>query len=586
MQLDDYILSTRIGEGAFGAVFLTKKNNSNLSYATKKMDRTLVENPKFCKYFVNEVSILRNVYHKNIVKIEDLKKTKNHYYIIMEYCNGGSLKENLEKYKKLYGKPFPEKIVQHIMRQIVSAIKYLHGLKIVHRDLKLDNILSNYSSEEDKNKINLLNADIKIVDFGFATHISNVSLLNTTIGSPFNMDPLILQKYNCIANCPQNYDEKADIWSLGTLCYQMFVGDYAFFANNTEELGSKIEEGNLKIPFVLSRETISFLLKMLQYDPKKRSSAEELYNHPFLINCADDFSYIDLRKVMDKINYDNLIINIKKNETICSIVNDKGDKQLVIPQNELVTKEIRNQFFHNNPNLTKQDLTHSAPFTRQKITDPVLNQLLDIKVPQKEQSIIKSLVLINEKPTNQTKKSFQPLNQLNPTKPLNQNNTYNIPYQGNPNNYIINPSGINNINQNIYQSMPITQQKQIPKNAPLTESKKTPIQQNILNNNNQNKVNQINNNVVGSFRTNSSQNLQNLQFRNYQEKFNTMMPLNYSSSKNQQFDFRKINSSDKQIPNINANLNNVWKNQFPGTQYHSTSSKHISQGNLNFMNIK
>ena len=191
MQLDEYTLTKVLGKGTFGDVLLTKKKGSNKSYATKRIDRELAEHPQYCKYFVNEVSILRNIYHNNIVKVEDLKKTKNHYYIIMELCNGGSLEENLDKYKKKYNKPFSEKIVQHIMRQIANAVNYLHGIKIVHRDLKLANILINYDSEIDKNNINLLKSNIKLVDFGFATHISNANLLKTAIGSPFNMDPRI-----------------------------------------------------------------------------------------------------------------------------------------------------------------------------------------------------------------------------------------------------------------------------------------------------------------------------------------------------------------------------------------------------------
>ena len=78
MLLDDYTLTELLGMGTFGDVFLTTKKDSNLSFATKRMDRSLAENPKYCKYFVNEVFILRNVYHKNIVKVVDLKKTKNH----------------------------------------------------------------------------------------------------------------------------------------------------------------------------------------------------------------------------------------------------------------------------------------------------------------------------------------------------------------------------------------------------------------------------------------------------------------------------------------------------------------------------
>ena len=422
MMLDDYILTKLLGKGTFGEVFLTTKKNSNLSYATKRMERDLAEHPQYCKYFVNEVSILRNVYHKNIVKIIDLKKTKNHYYIIMELCNGGSLKDNLEKYMKIHNKPFPEKIVQHVMRQIVSAINYLHGLKIVHRDLKLDNILVNYSSEEDKNNINLLNAEVKIVDFGFATHISNVSLLTSAVGSPFNMDPRILKKYSSHAKCPQGYDEKADIWSLGTLCYHLLIGENAFIANTVQELSSKIEEGNFKIPITLARETISFLMDMLQYDSNKRSSASEISSHPFLIKYIGDFTYIDLRKVFHKINYDKLYLNIKDNKTICSVVNEEGVKQLNLSPTDLFPVETGSNYFNlkstglnsnsinfldsrglspiNNNDFmeSKQNINKSTPIlnnTNMK-KDPVLNQLLNIQAPQKQKEILNSLIYINE----------------------------------------------------------------------------------------------------------------------------------------------------------------------------------------------
>ena len=108
------------------------------------------------------------------------------------------------------------------MRQIVSAVQYLHFNRIIHRDLKLDNILVNFASDYDKQTLNLKNCQVKIIDFGFAT-ILNSDKTNTVLGTPPNMDPKILEQIT--TGIPTNgYTEKVDIWSLGTLCYEMIMG--------------------------------------------------------------------------------------------------------------------------------------------------------------------------------------------------------------------------------------------------------------------------------------------------------------------------------------------------------------------------
>ena len=196
MKLENYELEKCLGKGAFGEVYLTSKKGDSKKYATKKLDREEIEQSESMKYLRNEIVLLQYLNHPNIVKFQEVKKTKKHFYIIMEYCNGGELSKALEKYQNKFGKPFPETIVQHIMRQIISAFRYIHERKIIHRDVKLDNVLLNYETEEDKNNLNLMKATVKIIDFGFACKIGPSGLQYSVLGSPINMDPLILRKLN------------------------------------------------------------------------------------------------------------------------------------------------------------------------------------------------------------------------------------------------------------------------------------------------------------------------------------------------------------------------------------------------------
>ena len=342
IMIDELTLLKFLGKGSYGEVYLTKKEGKSELFATKKMDRKFADQPQVSKYLKNEISILRELKHKNIVKLEDVKVTKNHYYIVMEYCNGGSLSDCLKKYKSIFGQPFTQEIVQYIMRQIINVMKYIHSKGIIHRDLKLDNILVNFNNEYDKNSLNMLNGVVKIIDFGLSTHIGNSNLCYSTVGSPINMDPNILIKMNenkmgINTDKMLGYDQKADIWSLGTLCYEMLIGKSAFNSKTMQELIYKVQNGTYAVPTKLSKEVVSFLNAMLQFNSKKRLSCDELSRHAFLTKNVLEFEPIDLTKVSDKVQRNNLNINIKRNNTIWSIFNEEDENKLInIPGNYLI----------------------------------------------------------------------------------------------------------------------------------------------------------------------------------------------------------------------------------------------------------
>ena len=328
MQIEDITLLKCLGKGSFGEVYLSTKRGRREYFATKKMDRKQADQPSVRKYFENEIRILKSLNHPNIVKLEELKQTKDYYYIVMEYINGGSLTDCLKKYQNKYGKAFPENIVQYLMRQIVDAIKFLHDRKIIHRDLKLDNIMVSFDNENDKNNLNMMRGKVKIIDFGFAINMKG-NLAFSALGSPINMDPIILKKFNSKGGSQLGYDEKADIWSLGTVCYEMLIGQTVFNADTMNELVKKVENGSYSVPTSVSKEMVSFLNGMLQYDGNNRLSATELSKHPFLTKRVSDFTKIDTRRVSKKINNKGLNINVKKNQTIWAIFNEEDEKKLV-----------------------------------------------------------------------------------------------------------------------------------------------------------------------------------------------------------------------------------------------------------------
>jgi calcium-dependent protein kinase len=284
--IEDISLFDFIDSGCFSETFKSKKKGSDKIYATKKMELDIIEKiPNIKEFIDNEIYILNKIKHPNIVKLYEVKKTPKYMYLIMEYCNGGSLYKNLTEYIEKNEKPFTEDIVKFLMKQILAGVECLHKNKVIHCDLKLDNILLKYNSDSEANISNIFRSQVKIIDF-------NISVIQKKSDKS---DQIYINGKSIKGYKDPKYDEKKDIMALGVLCYQMLYGKKPFeYGNNNKEIKNK---DKIKNRPHLSSEAKSFLYGMLQKDSNKRSSATELLNHAFIKNNVNN----------ENLNYMNII---------------------------------------------------------------------------------------------------------------------------------------------------------------------------------------------------------------------------------------------------------------------------------------
>ena len=305
-----------ISENEISKVYLASRIKDGIKCAIKQIDKSVLSDKRYKKYLNNEIFILRHINNEYTIKLYDMTSDLNYIYLVFEYCNGGDLQMCLKRQLELHKHSFSQEQVQHIMKQVISGFVYLHSSKILHRDIKLENILVQFPTEEDKNNLNILKAKIKITDFGFSRYLKGDNLAKSVLGSPNSMDPHILKKMARIDNDNDYaYDQKADIWSLGVVTYELLIGCPPFEASSYEELLEKIEKGKYRIPHqvILSTEAISFLNGMLQYNPENRLDVTELSKQYFLTRNVSTFQKLQLEKA--NMNMDlgkSIVLNAKK----------------------------------------------------------------------------------------------------------------------------------------------------------------------------------------------------------------------------------------------------------------------------------
>uniref|UniRef100_A0A5B6YZI5 Protein kinase domain-containing protein n=1 Tax=Davidia involucrata TaxID=16924 RepID=A0A5B6YZI5_DAVIN len=203
--IGNYILGPRIGSGSFAVVWRSRHRHSGMEVAVKEIDKKQLS-PKVADNLLKEISILGNIRHPNIIRLFEAIETEDRIYLVLEYCDGGDLAAYIHRRGKV-----SEAVVRHFMRQLAGGLKVLHENRLIHRDLKPQNLL--LSTTE-------VTPLLKIGDFGFARYLTAQGLADTLCGSPLYMAPEIIQN--------KKYDGKADLWSVGAILFQLVTGKPPF----------------------------------------------------------------------------------------------------------------------------------------------------------------------------------------------------------------------------------------------------------------------------------------------------------------------------------------------------------------------
>ena len=255
-----------LGTGSFGSVYEAKntifQNIVAMKVINKDPNNSLDE-----QEIRNEIDILKKLSHPNIVKIYEFYISNSHYYIVTEFCRDGELFSYIKN-------KYSERQLAVLFYQVFSGLWYLHDNKILHRDIKLENIMISQKEKDYETGEELF--WVKIIDFGTAKIFEKNKKEKDVVGSSYYIAPEVLQ---------QNYNEKCDTWSVGVILYMMLVGRAPFDGKDDEEIILKINSAdyNSKEPKLMkhSPEVRDLVSKLLEKDTDKRYSAREAIAHPW-----------------------------------------------------------------------------------------------------------------------------------------------------------------------------------------------------------------------------------------------------------------------------------------------------------------
>ena len=331
-----YEVLSKLGSGSFGNVYLARNRFTDEKVALKQIKKSSA-NLLSDGEIKDEIEILKNLDHPDIVRIIESFNTKNSYILITEYCEGGELFDQVKN-------QLSETQIAVIFRQLLSGLAYLHSNNIVHRDLKLENILIHEKERSKTTGEDLFN--IKIIDFGTARIFDKNKKPQSIVGSSYYIAPEVLR---------QKYNKECDLWSVGVILYMFIVGHAPFDGCDDEEITSNIQKGvyrkNDRRWIKASKEVKDLIQKLLTYRPSQRLTAIQALDHPWfkkadsnilydnvpktdVINCIKNLLTYNINYKLEELFLAYIVHNIPREREAKSaiklfkLVNENGDGKL------------------------------------------------------------------------------------------------------------------------------------------------------------------------------------------------------------------------------------------------------------------
>ncbi|XP_029983257.1 serine/threonine-protein kinase 33 isoform X2 [Sphaeramia orbicularis] len=266
-----YVFGKKLGKGTFGVVYEATHIETQTEWAIKEICRPEPGNSQF-KMLDQEMNILKQVNHAHIIHLKEIFESAKMTYLVFELCAGGELKQLLRRKKFL-----TEDDTRHIIRCLADAIVYLHRRDIVHRDLKLENILLKNPLDDGHNDEII----IKVTDFGLSVKTDGVGIENImteVCGTLTYMAPEMMSG--------RGYTEWCDVWSIGVIMYMLLCGKAPFVASTKEKLLEKIRNEGVTFSQpvwdTVSDTAKKVLTCLLKVDPAYRMSANQLLENPWI----------------------------------------------------------------------------------------------------------------------------------------------------------------------------------------------------------------------------------------------------------------------------------------------------------------